>query len=816
MKRNFYIYILFVIILLLHSCTGKQEAINEKAVNEAEELVKNTHNVDSLKVFIDHYSKTGNKSAEVVVREALGKLYRDCSDFKNAFIQHDSAIVIAKSINDTLRLIRAYNQQGTNFRRIGDINEASLHHYKALELCDKCSDTSFVARKNRVVSLNGLGNILLSMGNYEEAYNIFQSALEGEHSLGSALGQAINLANIGSIYEHKNSLDSARKYYNKSMNLNVSANNSTGIGLCYQYLGKLDNREGNTESATANYRKSYEVLRSTGDYWHWLEATIALSHLYLEAYKADSARKYINLTYNTSMEIGSKEHLVEAYSLLSQYEEIWGAPSLALKYYKASYEYKDSLISEKDYNNMQNMRVQYESIRRNQELMEAKTQARKEKYQHRITIGIGCIILFIMALISGSLIYGYRAKKKSNEALKSANETMMKADEELRKADEELRKADSERQAFYRDIAHRFRTPLTVVIGMTQQLREHINEDDEQAIGDFCAVERQNAELLRLVNEMMHKLQPNASTATITAIGGSYQVGNLSDIDIDYETNNTTASLPINNLEAVNTNGKQPLIILAEDNEDVARYQCELLERNGYRVNWATDGVIALELIKEEMPDLVITDIMMPHMDGLELCRNIRNDKETSHLPLIVVTARVEDRDRMKGLEAGAEVYLTKPFLGRELLLNIKNLLEQRAKLRQIYSYSINTVPHQDIIEPPIIINSTKEGNSFEKMINEIIDTNMSDTTFNSTILAANMCLSRAQLNRRINTEFNTDTSHYIRERRLEHACKMLKDTSATIMDIQIACGFDTPGYFSRVFKQHFEMSPSEYRKTHK
>lgn len=844
MRRAIHLIIYIIAIAFSFACTSKHEDNEDASVAEAESFVKETNSIDALSDYADSLSKASNYRAEIIVREALGKVFRDQCDFEQAFIQHDSAIALARLEKDTIHLVRALNQQGTNFRRVGDMEEASKLHYQALELCDdNSSDTSYVARKNRVVSLNGLGNILLSMGNYEEAGKVFRKALAGEKSLGSPVGQAINYANIGSIFEHQNMLDSAHIYYDLSMKMNSKADNATGIGLCYQYIGRLDEKQGNIETARQNFLKSYEVLVPTGDSWHWLEASIALSKLYLQTSNADSARKYIDITYTTAKSIRSKEHTATAYSLCSQFEEKWGVPSRALELYKLSKALNDSLLSEKDYNHMQNLRVNYEAKRRSAEVKKAQREAKFEQYMRKVITWIGIIGFIVMSGVVANLIYTNRIRKKSNIALQNANEAMKQADEELRKADaelrladEELRKADSERQAFYRDIAHRFRTPLTVVIGMTQQLQEHINKDDEQALGDFKAVERQNGELLRLVNEMMHKLQPNATTATVTSIDGELQYGNITDDEPDLSDEKNTEAT-----EAVlNSDGTKPLILLAEDNEDVARYQCELLERNGYRVNWAEDGVMALELIKEEMPKLIITDIMMPHMDGLELCRNIRNNPDTTHLPLIVVTARVEDRDRMKGLEAGAEVYLTKPFLGRELLLNIKNLLNQRERLRKKFTDVASTAaggtdeltldaqsitPLQNSNDTDIeqltrdknpSEEQTDRDSKFQQMVNEVIDSNLSDTEFSSTILAAHICLSRAQLNRKINTEFGTDTSHYIRERRLEHACRMLRTTNMTIMDIQISCGFESPGYFSRVFKQRFDLSPSEYRKSNK
>lgn len=802
MKRSCLLYFIIGTIALFSACKSDEKSESLYSL-EAQAVVDSISDIDSLLTIAKRYASLKDKKAELIIHEYVGKLYRDRSNFEKAIIHHDAEITLATAIHDTLHLVRALNNQGTNFRRISDMNEAAKFHYEALELCNaQKDDTSQVARKNHVVSLNGLGNVLLSMGNYEEAESMFRQALAGEQSLGSKVGQAINYANIGSIFEHRNELDSARTYYIKSLKMNTEANNLIGIGLCHQYLGALDEKEGFLASAQKRYYKSYEVMRPTNDAWHWMEPCTRLAENYINIEEEDSARKYVGIITETAEDIKSKEHLAKAYDIGSRFEEKWGTPTRALVLYKMSQQLDDSVLSEKNFIQMQNMRVNYEAKQRAAEVLQAKEEARLEQTIRQIITWMSFAMFIILAAILIILVRVNIIRKKANDS--------------LQKTDKELRMIYDERQEFYRDIAHRFRTPLTVVIGMTQQLREHINKEDKQAQGDFLAVERQNSELLRLVNEMMHKLQPNASTATSTTSRGKAKASGLVDVREDTYNSPTSTHAPIT------PEGNVPLILLAEDNEDVARYQCELLEGNGYRVNWVTDGLMALDAIKEEMPNIVITDVMMPKMDGLELCRHIREDEKTSHLPLIIVTARVEDRDRMEGLEAGAEVYLTKPFLGRELLLNIKNLLEQRHKLSKKNSNttmaSVNserTFAENEVsnIKEIVLGIIEEQNNSFRKMLNEVIDSNLSDPSFNSTMLAAHMCLSRAQLNRKVNAELGTDTTHYIRDRRLEHACQMLKKNNMSIMDVQVACGFDSPGYFSRVFKQKYNMSPSEYRK---
>ena len=239
-----------VIASAIIGCNDIKRADGSIDTSEAEAIADSLRDYNQLNLWVDHFDSIGDHKAQLLIRQKLGKVMRDRSDFEAAIKQHDTCIAMATELKDTLQLIIAYNNQGTNFRRLGDLHEASNNHYKALELCDKTEhDTSFVARKNRVRTYNGLGNVLLSLGNDSVAESLFRQALAGETELGSATGQAINYANIGAIKEDKGQIDSARIYYNLSMEKNMLTNNPVGISLCYQYLGHLDKHIGNTDSA---------------------------------------------------------------------------------------------------------------------------------------------------------------------------------------------------------------------------------------------------------------------------------------------------------------------------------------------------------------------------------------------------------------------------------------------------------------------------------------------------------------------------------------------------------------------------------------
>lgn len=246
-------------------------------------------------------------------------------------------------------------------------------------------------------------------------------------------------------------------------------------------------------------------------------------------------------------------------------------------------------------------------------------------------------------------------------------------------------------------------------------------------------------------------------------------------------------------------------ILLVEDNQDVAFYIRGLL-KDRYRLLYARDGKEGLEKAIEYMPDLILTDLMMPGMDGFELCREIRSSIVLNHIPIIIITAKSEDVDKVQGLEAGADAYLLKPFNTDELHVRVAKLLEQRRVLREKYSRALrNNCPESVKLLPA--------DQAFMDRLTDIVYSQFSDTALNSDKIAEKMCMSKSQLNRKVRVITGSNTTTYILHVRMEKAKRMLSSNDLPIGDIAMQCGFEDAGYFGRVFKQTFGMTPSQYRK---
>ena len=256
----------------------------------------------------------------------------------------------------------------------------------------------------------------------------------------------------------------------------------------------------------------------------------------------------------------------------------------------------------------------------------------------------------------------------------------------------------------------------------------------------------------------------------------------------------------------IETEDSRPLILIVEDNDDLRKY-IRLCLLSDYRVLEAVDGKMGLDKAIENIPDLVVSDVMMPKMDGLDLCRRLKNDERTSHIPLILLTAKAAIEDKLEGLETGADDFLIKPFVPKELLVRIKNLIVQRAKLREQFIRELDIVnqrPARDILAI---------DRQFLRKAKKMVGENLSNYDFSVEVFAGKMSLSRVQLHRKLKALLNQSASDFLRRIRLNQAARLLRSKSGNITQIAFQVGFNNLSYFSKCFREQFGMLPSEYVK---
>jgi signal transduction histidine kinase/DNA-binding response OmpR family regulator/ligand-binding sensor domain-containing protein len=255
-----------------------------------------------------------------------------------------------------------------------------------------------------------------------------------------------------------------------------------------------------------------------------------------------------------------------------------------------------------------------------------------------------------------------------------------------------------------------------------------------------------------------------------------------------------------------------PLVLLVEDNADVVAYTASCLP--DYKLLVGKDGSEGFEIATGTIPDLIITDVMMPYTDGFEMCRMLRKDERTSHIPIIMLTAKADMQSKLEGIEQGADVYLEKPFHKEELLLRIRKLLEQRKTLQLYYSKQIGIITGADIasnkVQEPVI--KEKSEHEFVKKVKELVVANFTNYEFNVEQLCKLIFMSHSQLHRKLEALTGCSPNKFIRIVRLNKAKELLVNPSLSIADIAMDCGYNDPGYFARVFKQETGFTPLEWR----
>lgn len=244
-------------------------------------------------------------------------------------------------------------------------------------------------------------------------------------------------------------------------------------------------------------------------------------------------------------------------------------------------------------------------------------------------------------------------------------------------------------------------------------------------------------------------------------------------------------------------------IMIVEDKLELAEVLIGHFSKH-YRVSYAKNGLEAMKLVKQEEPDLIITDIVMPGMSGLELCKKIKSAEDTSHIAVILLTGKVSPEDRMEGLKAGAEAYISKPFDFSELDLHVKHFLEIRDKLRKKLILE-NTLDLNDI-------NIHNRDKVFIENVTRIIKENIGNESFSVEDMAGQLGMSRTLVYLKHKKLLNMSAKEYLQLLRFQKAIELMKATDENISQIAYTVGFSDPNYFSRAFKKIYKVSPTEYK----
>ena len=246
---------------------------------------------------------------------------------------------------------------------------------------------------------------------------------------------------------------------------------------------------------------------------------------------------------------------------------------------------------------------------------------------------------------------------------------------------------------------------------------------------------------------------------------------------------------------------KSHAVLIVEDSVDLRNHLHHLLNED-YDVLLAENGEAGLELALDQMPDVIVSDVMMPRMSGIEMTEKLKNDVRTSHIPIILLTAKADKQDKLKGLKIGADDYLTKPFDAEELKVRIENVIKTREDLQKKIA--------ANILVKPSSVDIPSVDEQFLKKAISIVEKHIDDETFSVDVLSKEIGMSRAHFHRKIKALINLPTTHFIRAIRLERAKELLEKGTGNIAEVAYSVGFSSRNYFTRCFQDHFGKTPSE------
>ena len=255
--------------------------------------------------------------------------------------------------------------------------------------------------------------------------------------------------------------------------------------------------------------------------------------------------------------------------------------------------------------------------------------------------------------------------------------------------------------------------------------------------------------------------------------------------------------------QEIASDNELPVLLIVDDNHEIRTILKDIFKDN-YLILEAQDGEQALEIALKEIPDCIISDVMMPKLDGYDFTKAVKNNELTSFIPVILLTAKVSDEAHLHGLKSTADAYLTKPFNNEIVKETVIQLLNERKKLHDRYSQELVLKPTD------IVINSADE--KFLEKLQLVLDKELSNADYSADNFASFMGMSRMQLHRKLKSLLGVSTTEFLRKERIKMAATLLKKTNVTIAEIAYSVGFNDVSYFIRCFKEVYNCTPSEYQ----
>ena len=700
-----------------------------------------------------------------LVHFAADRFYISCGRFDDALRHSEAALRISPPEKNTsgrkgdpMLQATLLCDRGYSLFKLSRNTEATEAEMQAEQFSRRHNLLQPLAR-----SYNYMAIIDLSLGYIDEAKHFVQKAIDTDRQTGSDLNTHNYLGIACEVYNVAKEPEKAISYGRQAVEAARRIGYDAGVVNHLSQLSYAYNRAGNLEQALEMSRQAVATVEQMPVVDRNLLA-ISLEYVafnLLDMKRNSEAVPVIRRAIALQQEVGNMRSVCYDHKSLAEALEPDSPREalVALRRYSA-------MMDLLHYDEMHNVLGKANAQLHNDELSDENDQQRRE---NRIILIASLLVGLLALAVIAALVYAIRTRNRSMRA---------------------MQRLQAARDEFYTNMTHQFRTPLTVILGVADKL-------------DLPVITRNANQLLQLVNQLldvaMKKSEVDGAMLLRDGVKGAMSQGDGSK----RKHQGTRDVLP----------GAEGLALVVEDNPDVAAYIGSVLEPD-FEVVFAADGQEGVYKAEALVPDVIVTDVMMPTMDGLELCRRIRANIITDHIPVVVVTARVTDADRLRGIAAGADAYLTKPFLADELRLRIAKLLEQRRRLlakagATAADGSLSVADHAEKEREKQLSESSKE---FLKKLNEVILGQMAKGDVSTKTVAAELFMSSSQLVRKLHALTGMTPSAYILEQRMQEALRLLAHTPKyTIAEIAIHCAFSDTSHFSRTFRRRFGIPPSQY-----
>lgn len=844
---------------------------------------KNT--LDSLNTLVQKAdeSKKGELNLE------LAKYF--LSEDPNSSIKYSQiAKSIAQKTNNHKIIIRSYAMIGEAYQKQNKIKEAISAYFKGLDIAEKKKEKSLSG-----TIYNGIGTCYFYLNDLKKAEYYLKQAANAKKEANDYKYYAFITANLAAIQianqsfgESIKTLKEAEKTLLKNRQYESVATVYNSLGAAYQSV--------KPDSCIYYYEKSLGFSAKNKDYTNMMSTYQNIGDYYLAKKDYTKAVQYMKNAIATNElrpEDQYKPMLFERISSL--YDSIRDFKN-AYHYKKLEVETRQRLLSIARQKEIDELEIKYQSEKKEKQIQQHKHEIEKAKNQQIILI-FSSISLFLIAAVIAYILF---QRKKT------------------------ARKFEQEKLRLFENIVHEIKTPLTLIEGPIQIMKDRSGTAYQEEIG---LMERNSKKLMNLVDELLDasklkkgSFQLHYTAGTIddfieTIVSSFINEAQIKQIQIVNTPSNVQKnySFPSNALEKIISNlignaikycpekskievisqitdnqllvqvtdngagipkGEQkkvferffrgkgtsdqngtgiglslvkelveltkgtiqlqsnatattflvsvpimeldanvhpiiqsedhPILLLAEDDPDTAAFTISVLKEN-FKIVHAKNGKQAIDLIAENLPDIILTDVIMPEKDGIELLHEIRSNELTNHLPVVLFSAKASIESRLSGLQKGADAYISKPFSPDELKLTITNLFNAIQRNKESYKESIHS---EKTFEERI-----RSKNDYVNKIIENIINNIDNNEYSVNELSNDMSVSRSQLHRKLVTLTGFSTTNFINMIRLEKAKDLLLNNAGNITEIAYKCGFNSQSYFTKSFTEYFDKSPSHFVK---